>query len=323
MAKLGLERRDAWWIGTLTMLSFLVTAAMVVAPRQAGAGVAFALLLISPPILLGMERGNSDLPMFVLLALAGWLLGRGARGSTPAAAGGGAVIVAAAALKFYPLASLVALWGQPGSALRRVALGAAGAVVFFALWWLQEDHYVRALREAARPRSVFTFGLPLAPMSWELLGERRLWLFVGAVPALLAVGWALANGARAFWHALPLLGGRAMAAVAGGSAWVLCYLGTTNFGYRAVLLIFFWRYWGATVAGRWIMALLLLTFWLDAPKYWLAGLASRPEATWKILMVVISGFGQVAMAGTTASVVIMLIGWAWRREFGARTGVKS
>jgi hypothetical protein len=296
------------------MLVFLVTAALVVAPRTPWGGVALAALLVSPPFLLGLERGNSDLPMFVLLALAGWLLGRGARGSAGEAWGGAAVIVGAAALKFYPLVSLVALWGQPGRAARRIAWGACGAVVFFALWWLQEEHYVSALREAARPRSVFTFGLPLAPMSWELLGERRGWLLVGALPAGLAIAWVMVWGWRIFWDALPVAGGRAAAAVAGGSAWLLCYVSTTNFGYRAVLLAFFWRYWGASKAGRGLIVLLLLTFWLEAPKYWFAGWLAQQQTVWAKPLVVLSGFGQMTMLGASAVVALMLLGWAWRRE---------
>lgn len=315
--RLGLGPADAGWIGALTLLSFLVAAAAVAAPRTTGEAVALALLFCSPPLLLGLERGNSDLLVFLLLALAGWLLGRGARGQPGAAVGGGAVIVASAALKFYPLISLVALWGQPGPAGRRIAWGALGAVAFFTLWWMQDEHYVRALREAARPKSIFTYGLPLAPMSWELLARDRLWLIVGAVPALAVVAWVMARGAREFWAALPVAGGRAAAAITGGAAWLLCYVSTTNFGYRAVLLIFFWRYWWQSRAGRVLAGLLLLAFWLDAPKYQASGALSRVDAWTRELIVVMSGFAQAAVFGASVVVALMLVGWAWRRERGA------
>jgi len=316
--RLGLGPADAGWIGALTLLSFLVAASAVAAPRTTGEAIALVLLFCSPPLLLGLERGNSDLPVFVLLALAGWLLGRGAQGRPGAGLGGSAVIVASAALKFYPLISLIALWGQPGPAMRRIIWGALGAVAFFVLWWLQDEHYVRALREAARPRSIFTYGLPLAPMSWELLEQHRVWLLIGAIPALTVVAWAVARGAREFWAALPVAGGRAAAAVAGGAAWLLCYVSTTNFGYRAVLLVFFWRYWWQSRAGRVLAGLLLIAFWLDAPKYQVSGALSRLGPGARELIVVMSGFAQAAVFGVSVVVALMLVGWAWRRERGAQ-----
>lgn len=313
-AKFGLERRDAWWLGTLQVLAFLAAAAAVLAPRTPTRAAVALLLLLSPATLLGMERANSDLVVFVLLVLGAWTAARwrGAAGDVA----GGAVLVAAGALKFYPLVSVVALGARPGSVARRVLVGLACGAAFAAVWWLHREHFQRALGEAARPGSVFAYGLLLAPVSWESLPAGRPWLVAGGLLGLAAGLPFVARGWRALGDALPLYGGRAAAAVAGGSAWVLCYVATTNFPYRTVLLLAlvpFWLDGAAGRAGRWLLGLLVLVLWLGAPKYWLAYPEMLAQPHWRRTLTFLSGFDQGAWLALTAAVAVMLAGWAWRR----------
>lgn len=317
-ARLGLERRDAWWLGTLLAVAFIATAAAVLAPRTAGGAIWLVLGLCSPPALLGLERANSDLVIVVMLALAGWLAGRS--GSKMAECGAAATIVSAAALKFYPLVSLVALAVRPGALRWRFHVGLAAGLVFTFLFWLQADHYARALSEAARPISVFTYGIPLAPMSWRLLEALRGWLLLGAAPFLVAGAILLWRNRRMFWELFPETGGRVAAAIGGATAWLLCYALTTNFPYRALLLFLVLPFWLSTRAGRagrWLAGLLYLGFWLQAPKYWLAPPEMLAVPAFKKLMAVISGADQAVMAAISFSLVLSLSGWVWRRVRGA------
>ena len=75
----------------------------------------YAALLLSPAVLLGVERGNVDLLMFALVALGIGLVRRSPWG-------GRAPIVLAGALKLFPTFGLAVM------VRRRVALGGAGAV---------------------------------------------------------------------------------------------------------------------------------------------------------------------------------------------------
>lgn len=313
-ASLGLERRDAWWLGSLQVLAFLATAAALLAPRTPRQAACAVLLLLSPAALLGMERANSDLVVFVLLVGAAWVVGRWRSAGGDLA--GGAILVGAAALKFYPLVSVVALAARSGPVVRRVLVGLACALAFAALWWLQRDHFQRALGEAARPSSVFAYGLPLAPVSWAGLPAGRPWLLLGALLGLAAGVPLLVRGARPLAAALPLTGSRAAAALAGGSAWVLCYLATTNFPYRVVLLftvVPWWLHGCAGRHGRGLCLLLLGVLWLGAPKYWLAYPEMLDQPHWRRTLLTLSGFDQAAWLCLTSAVVLMLAGWAGRR----------
>jgi hypothetical protein len=226
------------------------------------------------------------------------------------------VLVAAAALKFYPLVSVVALGARPGPVPRRVLVGLACGAAFAAIWWLHHGHFQRALGEAARPGSVFAYGLLLAPVSWESLPAGRPWLVAGALAGLAAGLPLVVRGARALWDVLPLTGGRAAAAVAGGSAWVLCYVATTNFPYRAVLLLALVPFWLDGSAGRYgrrLLGLLVVVLWLGAPKYWLAYPEMLAQPHWRKTLTFLSGFDQGAWLALTAAVATMLAGWAWRR----------
>lgn len=313
-ASLGLERRDAWWLGSLLVLAFVGVAAAVARPRTPGQAALLLLCLVSPPSLLGLERANSDLVIFVLLAGAAWLLSRPrARGADAAAT---AVLVAAAALKFYPLISLGALLAKRGALVRRFAWVLGGAAAFGLAWWLQRAEFQLALREAARPATIFAYGLPMAPLLWEHLAALRGWLLLGAIPVLVGGGMLLRAGLRELRDLLPLHGGRSAAALAGGAAWLLCFVATTNFPYRAVLLFLLLPFWldaarGRT--GRRLVWLLLGALWLMAPKYWLAPPEILAIPAWRRVVAVITGADQAAWFILTLALTCSLAGWAWRR----------
>ncbi len=309
LGRIGLTRADAWWLGGLLALGFLATAAATLRPRDAREAGWFCVLLASPPVLLGLERGNSDLLIFMLLAIAGWLVGRERSAGAQVAAAG--LIVGAAALKFYPLVALAGLGARRGAWARRIIWMGSGAVAFWALWWLQAEDYAIALNEAIRPLSVFTYGLPLLPISWRALAEFRLLIVLGGLPVLLLGLW-LVWRTRADWARLfPLHGGRAAAVVAGTSAWLLCYGVSASFQYRAVLLLFAVPFLLGQSMLRWAVAWLALVFWLAAPLFWFA--PGRSQESWRALSALVTGVQQAALGVVTLGLVLALAGWTWRR----------
>ncbi len=97
---------------------------------------------------------------------------------------------------------------------------------------------------------------------------------------------------------------------------MLCYVATTNFPYRTVVLLAlvpFWLDGAAGRAGRWLLGLLVLVLWLGAPKYWLAYPEMVAQPHWRKTLTFLSGFDQGAWLALTAAVAVMLVGWAWRR----------
>jgi hypothetical protein len=314
-AALGLEVRDASWLGPLLVVAFVAAAAALLAPATPAAAAGGVLLLLSPPVLLGLERGNNDLIIFLLLGAAALLAGRGARGA--AAASG--IVAGAGLLKFFPLAAAGTFLGLRGGRTGRVALVLGAAAVFGLGWMLQAREYREALEIAPRPLSVFAYGVGLLPITWARLGDTREWLILGFLPIFVAGGWLAWRARKIWWDLLPATGGRAVFAVMAGLAWLCCYALTLSFPYRAVFLLpwFFW-WWQAAPsvrAPRWLAAGVIAVLWLGVPKFLV--MANTDELPWSVGAIsFLSGLEQAALLVMTSTIALSLLGWllrGWRR----------
>jgi hypothetical protein len=185
------------------------------------------LAVFSPAVLLGVERGNTDLAVFFVLACAV---------AVPRAAWNAAWIATAFALKLFPLAGVAVLFGRG----RREALFGVGAVaVFAALYvWLNFDDLV--LISAITPRDTwFSFGMNVLPLRLARISSRlgglaqvAAWVAVGAIAfAALRARLAHADGEEPATD-------RALDAFRVGAA---CYIGVfligNNFAYRLVFVV--------------------------------------------------------------------------------------
>lgn len=321
--KLGWVASDAWWLGLLLNGIFLVVALGLLAPRNPRTALVVSLVLLSPPILLAIERANNDLIVFVLLAVGALAASRPgpARGFI-----GGSLIVLSAALKFYSLVALPGLFARKGSLRLAAVLAATGIAVFTAHWWLHREAFAQAMSISPRPSTIFAYGLPLLPVAWELAPNHRVWMMIGGlVGGFSAVGLLWGHRSE-LWHSLPVIGGRTIAAVAGGMSWMFCFFATTNFPYRAVLLLLVLPWWlslGSNESaapgsrlGRRLCALFVGALWLAAPKYWFAGISLGLDeqadrgAKWLMLIV---GVDQMLWLVLTLAIGVGLTGWAWRR----------
>lgn len=321
-AQLGLVTADAWWVGALLGVLFVVAVLWLLAPRDAGGALATCLLILSPPVLLGIERGNNDLFIFLLLALATALLARRAPATGPL---GAAVLVLAAVLKFYPLVALAALLARRTRATRLALTLGAALFAFAGLWWSQRADFFRALALAPRPDSIYAYGIRIFAVTWAHNAGAQLWLLGGWALGLAGAAAALWRGRAAIARAIPDEGVAAVAAVAGGMSWLFCYLANNNYSYRAVLWLLVVPAWlalarGGDVAaqrlGRGLCLVLLTALWMFLPKWWwLETLRGRPEeavSIWRWVMVVV-GIEQMLLAALTAVLALSLAAWAWRR----------
>jgi hypothetical protein len=183
--------------------------------------------LFSPAVWLAIERGNSDLPMFGLVAVAAWLVPRcGLLASV--------TIVVAAALKLFPIFAVV---GLCSGGMRQAARTALPVVIVFAsfLWFARADLALIAAHTAHWHRIEYGFDqLPFAlstHLGWALLP-----LKIGAVGMLLLTLVASTAARRHRQLATALTA--ELAAFRMGAA---IYLGTfcagSNFDYRLMFLL--------------------------------------------------------------------------------------
>ncbi|MFI5335606.1 MAG: hypothetical protein ACHQ5A_02400 [Opitutales bacterium] len=314
----GLVRADAWWLGLVLVGLFLAVAIVVLAPRNARAALGAVLLLVSTPTLLAMERGNNDLVVFLFLVAAVWFATRTNRF---AVAVSGGLMVVASALKLYPFAALPALAVRPGS--RRMVLWTLFS--FSALLGLfvlpSLDVYWRVITIAPSPQTVFAHGAKLAYYILQQLPQQRVWVLTGGLSVVIAgfgFGW---RWRRVFWSMLPVTGFTSGCYVAGALAWGFCYVTTTSFPYRMILLLLPARFWlqgrpgeETPWARRWQCGLTVLICWAPALKSFFLDrnpggkfYITSPK-TWMAI-----GAEQGLVLVVASSLAVVVVGWAWRR----------
>lgn len=145
--------------GMSVVALFLVAALWLAGHGQAlWEALVWAAALVSPAVMLGVERGNPDLLIFALLALSAALLVR----SRPL---GAAALLVTAMLKLYPAAAFIALLLRP----RRRALAALGAIsLAFAAYVAVTFTDIRALAKALPTEAAYSFGARVAA---DLIGH--------------------------------------------------------------------------------------------------------------------------------------------------------
>ena len=138
-APLGLPADSARYLGLATAVAFLASAISLLGAASWRAGVVFGLALCSPPVMLGVERGNADLLIFAALVGALWLLAA----SRPVwRVGAHALLLLLAMLKLFPAFAFPALLRQRG---RWALAGAALVTAGFAAYLFATRHEIREI----------------------------------------------------------------------------------------------------------------------------------------------------------------------------------
>ena len=242
LGSLGLTTADWWWTGIVVDVAFLIAALLVLNPRDRLSAWLSAVILVSPPVLLGLERANNDLVIFVLGVALLKVLPRGKWWGVMV---GGAMVIAATLLKYYPIAVFpVLLMGRRGArTLWGFGSSVVGLVLMLFLFW---GEITQSLNVIPAPDSPYSYGLKTPFNAWMVEYSHH-----GA----LIAGWILGVSASAiaFWWAWPRQRGIWVSTVLspgyaiGALAWCACFALNTNFIYRYIWLIF--------PASRWISQL--------------------------------------------------------------------
>jgi hypothetical protein len=300
---LGLGEGDTVWLGVAIGVLFYIAALAVAGPLTIGGGVVYAAALLAPATLLGVQRGNVDLLMFVLVAI-GVLLVR--RSPWLAAI----PITAAGVLKLFPATAVIVFARE-----RRRWLAGAASLIALAVYGLATLNDIRTLRSVIPrvvPNSYGAGVIPLAlheaHVSWAQSAASVRYLRLGLIAGGLLFALVLFLRRRgnddaddlkldAFW---------AGAAVYAGS-WVF----GNNFDYRLAFLVLcvpqLWewtRLHSGPVAGAPLaLAALLATLWLSSLvpplpfglQTWYESIRVPPE---EVLNLLLFGWLLAAVAAT-------------------------
>jgi hypothetical protein len=118
---------DANWMGPLIDCAFLLCAALLLISAHRSQTVFSLALLVSPPVLLGLERANFDLAIFCLLFINLWLIDRWSNGLAYVGA------FSLGLLKIFPVVTIIALLRKTKESLWWFAAVAAAELIFVAL----------------------------------------------------------------------------------------------------------------------------------------------------------------------------------------------
>lgn len=225
-----------WWAGLVVDLAFLASLLLLPVARDRRGALAMAAAAVSSGVVFGAERGNNDLVLFVLAALAATLMLR-RWGARPV---GYALLLLCGLLKYYPMVTLaLALREQP----RRFGFIALASVALTALFAVVTWH------DLSRALQIIPYGYPLGNMFGsvtvgaavvdELGLPRALQQFIhlpmAAAGLTLGVRLGLAERTR---EALMSLGEKERwFLLTGGLLTIGCFFSAQNIGYRVVHLL--------------------------------------------------------------------------------------
>lgn len=245
-----LTSADTRWIGNVVVILFGLAVMLVTAQSASWEVLLYPAMLLSPPLMLGLERGNTDLIIFCVLTTGMFISGPG-RGRLAISAG---AFLLAAILKYYPIVAIAAL--RPAANRPRwVVLGGAGLIfaLYLLLTWtdvrtvLQKTDYGTRESYGARIASTKLFdlwvsrgGKPNTLPAWAGSPEIR-WRVVQGIGA----GLLMTAGLIAWWPAARKISPRgapitelsARMLIAGAAIYSATFLFSQSWAYRLVFLL--------------------------------------------------------------------------------------
>jgi hypothetical protein len=231
-AFLGLDESSTSALGALIAGAFFVSVFALIGRISPGDAVLYAALICSPAVMLGVERANTDLIVFVLV-FSGVVVAR--RQTRPAAALGHGLLLLAALLKLYPVLAWGGLLRRP---VRRAVPGLVALSVVFAAYLVAEREHFRAVRDVFPRQILHSYGAPILADSVGLDGLRGQLLVIVTGCAIAGVVVALTLLRERPRPSTDLAVTRELALFwAGAGIFVGSYALTHNFNYRLAFLL--------------------------------------------------------------------------------------
>ncbi len=262
---------DSRWLGPLIVVVFLAVATMNLGRATIPEGLFYLALLCSPPVILGLERANLDLPLFCFIFCSIALLAR--KSDFPGYVG----CYGAGLVKFYPIAAIVGVLKPTRESRRWFLITLLAELAFLVLYWEDLSLIARSV-----PQSVYySFGHPVAflvlsnSFRARALPGQFLWkpltvpVLVAFAVSVLVWTWRWRNRIGELLPSGP--DSRAARAASGWGLYALCFTMGASFDYRYVVLLFtvpfvltLSREHPALRTQAWLYLMALaVTFWLS------------------------------------------------------------
>lgn len=229
---LGLKQTHTFYLGATFIALFLIGVLLFSPKVTTITAVVVTAVVFSPAVLLAMERANSDLLVFFLLAAALWFQKRSSFASL-------AWILSAFALKLYPVFGLFALVGESAEKRPRLLLVAALFILCF-VGAIFED--LPQISAATQKTSTMAYGIHCLPQFLEYKTGIAPLSDAAQAVAYLVVVFALVRSLRRRDHFVTehLLetSGYIDSFRMGGAVYVGTFLYGNNFDYRLLFTIF-------------------------------------------------------------------------------------
>lgn len=316
LGHLGLTVGDTWWGGTLIVIAFVLVVARLAQVHDWKSYLVCALVLLSAPMLLAMNRANNDLLIFLLVAASAWASGRKETAFHWLALLG---LMAAALLKFYPAIALIAIMAMQGTYRTRI-LQASVACVFTAfLAWHQFEEINRSLNVVPSPSSWWAYdGKAALRLLWDVVSsETRPNLLMGASIAFpMAICIWIAS--KDWWRFLPAQSSKSLIVVASALCWIGCLFAGSSFVYRAIWLIPIFVCFTleskvpikSRISGGSVFVILLAA--TGQKQALLINYTSEGNKENAGRLLFAHGVEQATLIATALICIIILLGWSWR-----------
>ncbi|HRX52521.1 MAG TPA: hypothetical protein P5571_14210 [Candidatus Krumholzibacteria bacterium] len=278
--RLGVGPDDTVLLGAFMILAFLAGICLILPDADPPLLAVMLAGLLSPSVLLGVERGNTDLLMVFLLAAAAAAVRRSAWGA-------GSLLAVGFLLKLFPLLGGAVLLRTGRRTFRRAALVlGAGAAVYL----LITARDLRLMREASLQSVDMSYGLDvlwrkiagLRP-AWEGAASTLTYLALTVVGTSAAVTALRTDDASPRTETLQLDAFRAGAAVYVGS-----FVFDVNWDYRLMVLLLAvpqllaWARERGPAAARPTLACVFLCLWSGVLTR-AAGVSGPTALAWYLL----------------------------------------
>lgn len=228
--RLGLGRAQIYLVGWTLNLSFFAAALARLRPLSRGEALWYAAIVGAPPILLGINRANNDLLIFILLAPVVACLLDARRMVRLFAA---VLIVIAAGLKFFPAAAGLVLLSSISVDARevraRLVVVSLGLILVFAN--IAPD-LPKVFAYLPKAEGLMTFAAGNLPKSLGLSPKVTQWAVLAL--AMLWVAWVWRSDWTKHWYIRPESQASWLSFVLGGVLLTGCFFTASNFGYRWV-----------------------------------------------------------------------------------------
>lgn len=156
IGRTGLTTLHTNVVGGFVITTFLLLSVTIVRPQKFLEFLFFSLLLFSPSVMLGVERGNMDLLVFSLITLSGYLLFSKKKHlrylSYP-------LLFICAFLKFYPVASFGMFIYYFKQRKQFWLLALMVMVVFGVFLWMTYEDFFQLRNNIPRPNGWLSFGI--------------------------------------------------------------------------------------------------------------------------------------------------------------------